>query len=139
MRNLADVNAVVVALTLALGGCAMLSPQACPAGMSRATAAELFFGRNVGASEGVSDSEWRDFVETEIAPRFPDGFTLGDADGGWRSRDGAMIRERSKRLFIVLAGQPDEETKLEAIRAAYKARFHQEGVMLFEGEGCVSF
>jgi len=131
--------AFVVFLALALGGCAMLPPQACPAGMTRAATAELFFGRNVGASEGVSDAAWKDFVDTEIAPRFPDGFTAGDADGGWRSRDGTIIRERSKRLFIVLAGKADEQAKLEAIRAAYKVRFHQESVMLFEGEGCVSF
>ena len=131
--------AFVVFLTLALGGCATLSPQTCPAGMTRATTAELFFGRNVGATEGVSDADWRGFVDAEIAPRFPDGFTLGDADGAWRGKDGVTVRERTKLLFVVLSGKADEQSKLAAIRAAYKSRFHQDGVLLFQGEGCVSF
>jgi len=131
--------AFVVLFALALGGCAMLSPQTCPTGLSRTTTAELFFGRNIGATEAVSDEDWRNFVETQITPRFPGGFTLSDADGAWRGKDSVTVRERAKRLFIVLSGKPDEQGKLEAIRAAYKSRFHQDGVLQLEGEGCVSF
>lgn len=126
-------------LCVALMGCADLTGSTCPPDMTRAKTAELFFGRDIGASDGVSDADWKHFVETEIAPRFADGFTIVDANGGWRGRDGAIVRERSERLFIVLAGKPDEQIKLEAIRAAYKTKFRQESVMLFEGEGCVSF
>lgn len=126
-------------LALALGGCTMLAPQHCPRGLMRATTAELFFGRDVGTTEGVSDAAWKDFVDKEIAPRFPDGFTIEDGDGGWRSGDGTIVRERSKRLVIVLIGKPDDQKKLDAIRTAYKTRFHQESVMLFEHQGCVSF
>lgn len=122
-----------------LAGCAEFSSAACPAGLTHTKTAELFFGRNDGTAEAVDDADWQSFVDVEIAPRFPDGFTLSDASGAWRGKDGSTVRERTKRLFVVLAGKPDEPEKLAAIRNAYAARFHQDSVMLFEGEGCVGF
>lgn len=126
-------------LCVVLSGCAGLSPGVCPAGLTRAKTAELFFGRNIGAAEGISDEDWQGFVDSEIAPRFPDGFTVSDAAGAWRGQDGATLRERTKLLFVVLSGSPGEPEKLAAIRAAYMARFRQDSVMLFESGGCVSF
>lgn len=126
-------------LCVALAGCTEFSSAACPAGLTHAKTAELFFGRNAGTAEGVNDAEWQSFVDAEIAPRFPDGFTLSDASGAWLGKDGRAVRERTKRLFVVLKGAPDEPEKLAAIRKAYAARFNQDSVMLFEGEGCVGF
>ena len=126
-------------LCVALLGCTGISGSDCRPGMIPARTAELFFGRDIGAAEGVSDEDWRHFVDSEIAPRFPDGFTVGDAAGAWRGPGGQMVRERSKRLFLVLSGKSDEAGKLAAIRAAYKSRFHQDAVMLLEGPACVSF
>lgn len=121
-----------------LAGCVEFSPQACPAGLMQTKTAELFFGRNTGAAESVNDADWQIFVDTEIAVRFPGGFTVSDVSGAWRDESGRAVRERTKRLFIVLPGTPDEPAKLAAIRAAYRARFHQDSVMLIENEGCVS-
>ena len=132
-------RAAVLCLSLALAGCAGLTSPTCPAGLTRAKTAELFFGRNIGGTEGVGDADWTRFVETEIAPRFPDGFTISDATGAWKAKEGGTVRERTKRLFVVLEGVPGEETKLAQIRAAYRTRFRQDSVMLFEAEGCVSF
>ena len=126
-------------MALALGGCALVPPPGCPAGLTHAKTAELFFGRNVGAHHGVSDAAWQSFVDGEIAPRFPNGFTITDMRGSWRGQDGVTVHERSERLLVVLSGKPGEQEKLEEIRTSYKARFHQESVMLLEGEGCVSF
>jgi len=126
-------------LCVALTGCTEFSSAGCPAGLAHAKTAELFFGRNAGTTEAVGNAEWQSFVDAEIAPRFPDGFTLSDASGAWRGRGGRAVRERTKRLFVVLKGTSDEPEKLAAIRKAYLARFHQDSVMLFEGEGCVSF
>lgn len=124
---------------LLLSGCAAFDAHHCAAGLHPAEIAELFFGRNTGASEGVSDAAWQSFVADEIAPRFPDGFTIGDASGQWRGDDGAIAAERSKRVLIVLSGAPAQQASLDAIRAAYVARFHQDSVLLVETQSCAGF
>jgi hypothetical protein len=101
--------------------------------------AELFFGRSIAGGGSVSDADFARFVDDEVAPRFPAGFTLWDAKGAWRTPDGKPVRERSKVLFIVLGGTPGEAAKLNAIRSAYETRFHQESVLLVEQKACVGF
>jgi hypothetical protein len=41
--------------------------------------------------------------------------------------------------MIVLPKDPQTLGKLEAVRNAYKARFHQESVLLITEAACVSF
>jgi Protein of unknown function (DUF3574) len=102
--------------------------------------AELLFGRDVGHSLGVSESAFSHFVARELTPRFPDGLTISDATGQWRDRgNGSIIREPSKRAEIVLPGATDDETKLDAIVAAYRQRFHQQSVAVILRPACVSF
>jgi Protein of unknown function (DUF3574) len=102
--------------------------------------AELLFGRDVGHRLGVSESAFARFVAREITPRFPDGLTISDATGQWRDRGAAVItREPSKRVEIVLPGAADDESKLDAIVAAYKRRFHQHSVAVILRPACVSF
>jgi hypothetical protein len=102
--------------------------------------AELLFGRDVGHRLGVSESVFARFVAREITPRFPDGLTISDATGQWRDRgSGAITREPAKRVEIVLPGAADDESKLDAIVAAYKRRFHQQSVAVILRPACVSF
>lgn len=122
-------------LLFGLSACAM---PACAPGLEAATTAELLFGRNIGGSLGVSDQDWAHFVTAEIAPRFPAGFTVTDAAGQWRGDDGTIVSEPSKLLMIAHLGEGDM-AKVEAIRAAYKARFAQEAVMAVTRQECVGF
>jgi hypothetical protein len=59
--------------------------------------------------------------------------------GQWRGQSGAIGREASKVLVVVLPGQPDDRARLDAVREAYKRRFRQEAVMLVERPACVAF
>jgi hypothetical protein len=120
-----------------LAGCAGFGPNACAPGLQRMTQAQLFFGRNVMGRGMVSDDEWRRFLDEEVTPRFPAGFSVADIDGQYRNAGGGIARERSKQLLIVIAG--GDETKLNAIRDAYKRRFNQESVLLVESPVCASF
>ena len=111
----------------------------CPAGLHAATTAELFFGRDVGQDVGVSEADWRQFVDQEISPRFPRGLTVADVFGQWRGPKGDFVREPAKALFVVLDGAPSETGRLADIRQAYRARFHQDSVLLITQPACVSF
>jgi hypothetical protein len=103
------------------------------------TEVELFFGRNVPARAPVSEEEWQRFLDDEVTPRFPDGFSVANLLGQYRNRSGMIVRESSKELLIVLAGSLADRTKLNAIRDAYKRRFSQESVLLTEHPACAAF
>ena len=122
---------------LALAGCAGVGPNACAPGLQRMAQAQLFFGRNIMGRGMVSDDEWRRFLDEEVTPRFPAGFSVADIDGQYRNAGGGIVRERSKQLLIV--GPGGDETKLNAIRDAYKRRFNQESVLLVESPVCAVF
>ncbi len=134
----------LLALAALVAGCAhgpapTASVLTCPTGQSRGTTAELVFGRNVGAQLGVSDEDWRRFIDEDVTPRFPDGLSVMDVQGQWRASDGTIVREPSKALYLVLDGGPDDPSKIAHIRDAYKRRFHQESVLLVTRAACISF
>ena len=121
---------------LAIAG---LAQAACPPGLRAVHTARLIFGRDIDQTVGVSEADWRGFVDQEVTPRFPDGFTVQDAIGQWRGADGRLVREPSEVLMIVLSGAPGENDRLSAIRSAYRRRFHQDSVLLIEEGACAGF
>ena len=130
---------VAVAALPLLAGCASWTVPSCPAGLRPMTEADLYFGRNIGTTPGVGEDDWRQFVDEEITPRFPDGLTVEDAKGQWKGADGTIVHEASKHLIVMLSGAPGEADKLAAIRTAYKQRFRQDAVLLLETQSCGSF
>ena len=87
---------------LALGACVPLPAEMpCPEGSNRYDEYRLFFGRNIGDTEGVSDEDWRAFLADTVTPRFPDGLSVFDAAGQWRDSQGSIVRERSKMVLIL--------------------------------------
>ena len=84
--------------------------------------------------------EFAAFLASELTPRFPDGLTVVDAQGQWRNKKrGAIIREPSKLVQIVLPGQVGDIARLNEIVAAYKTRFKQHSVVMIVRPACVSF
>jgi hypothetical protein len=136
---------IAIAVALLLTGCAALGPHTCAPGLQAMKQAQLFFGRNIAGRGMVSEEEWRRFLDEEVSPRFPAGFSVADLDGQYRNAGGGIGRERSKELLIVVpAGAADaagaaDEAKLAAIRDAYKRRFNQESVLLVESPVCAAF
>jgi hypothetical protein len=100
---------------------------------------ELAFGMGRKGRPDVTDDEWRAFLDAEVTPRFPDGLSVLDAYGQWRNASGTIARERSRLLLVWLTPSPDTETRIEAIRTAWKQRHAQESVLRAESRDCVSF
>jgi hypothetical protein len=138
MRTLVALSAA----GLLLAGCASFGAPpapACPAGQDYLRTAQLFFGRNVGDEPKVTEADFRRFIDEELTPRFPDGLTVLDGGGQWRGDANKLVREASKVVLIVLPKGRDAGGKIEAVRSAYKTRFHQDSVMLVTQASCVSF
>lgn len=114
-------------------------PASCRPGASTLARLELLFG--MGKTDGgeVSDAEWHAFLAAEISPRFPDGLMVLTGYGQWRTRAGRRASEKTRVIEIWYHPSADSETRIEAIRTAYKTRFSQESVMRVDGVSCVSF
>lgn len=141
MRTLGPVLFIVLLLA---GGSRALAAQnpasACHPGQQPRLMAELTFGRDIGRHVGVSEAAWRRFLDREVTPRFPDGLTVVSALGQWRDRNtGRVVREPSKLIMIVLQGNPDDQTRLDAIVAAYKRQFQQQSVGVIVQPACAAF
>ena len=95
--------------------------------------AELFFGGSISAAD------WQIFIDQEVTPRFPDGFTVIETQGEWRNRMGMISRESGHELLIIFPPARDEQTRLQDIRDAYNRRFMQESVLLAETPVCAGF
>jgi len=132
-------SAIVTATLLGLQSCAGFMPQACGPGLMRMTQAQLFFGRDITGRAMLSEDEWRAFLDSEVTPRFPAGFSVSDIYGQYRDSAGKIAREQTKELLIISQGGPSNDAKLKAIRDAYKRRFNQESVLLVESPVCAGF
>jgi hypothetical protein len=87
----------------------------------------------------VGPRAWAKFLAREITPRFPDGLSVFEGYGQWRSGSGGVGREPSRLVLIWYAPDALSESKIEAIRAAYKRRFRQDSVLRADSASCVSF
>jgi hypothetical protein len=132
-----------LAVLVVMAGCAaspLPSPEAaCAPGQSPGVLAEAFLGRNIGVRPGVTATEFRAFLDAEVTPRFPEGFSLADAQGQFRGADGTLVREAAFRLSVLLPDPATQRARLTEVAAAYKARFRQEAVLVVETPACFKF
>jgi hypothetical protein len=134
MRRLLPFLALSAAL---LATAAYAAPTGCSVGQHPAKTAEIYFGRGDGGA--ISDADWRQFVEAEVAPRFPDGLAAADVYGQRRDPTAHFAPEPSQAVMVVLTGAPNEGQKLDLVRNAYAARFHRDSVLQLEPRACIAF
>jgi hypothetical protein len=92
---------------------------------------ELFFGSERPDKPEVSDTEFKQFLDQHVTPRFPDGLTVLKGFGQFREADGQIVQESSFVLILLYPRETlrDSSTKIEEIRTLYKDRFDQESVL----------
>jgi hypothetical protein len=92
------------------------------------------------STKGLTEAQWRDFLDKEVTPRFPDGLSVLDVYGQWQSKQQkAPGRERSKVLVIDYPATPANAAKIETIRTAWKQRTHAQSVLKVTQPADVSF
>jgi hypothetical protein len=117
---------------LLLAGCApQQQAPACAAPLKPAVEVDLYYG-------AVDEAGWAAYLAEEVTPRFPDGLTAIDAAGQWRAPDGAITRERSKLLVLIVFDAPAHVPKVQAVIDAYLKRFNQQAVLHTEHAVCAS-
>jgi hypothetical protein len=134
-------NRTAVAAALLLAGCAQppaqtTSASACAAPLRPAVQVDLYFGRVTDKGREVTDGEWAAFLEQEVTPRFPAGLSVLDARGQYRNPQGAIERERTKLLVVVVFDAPAHGPRVQAVADAYARRYGQHGVFRVEHAVC---
>jgi uncharacterized protein DUF3574 len=95
----------------------------------------LYFGlaRPKGS---VSELEWQMFLRDEVTRRFPDGLTVWEADGQWRTPGGTIDQERSKVLLLVHPDSTQARQSVQEVIGSYRRMFEQESVLWESSRVC---
>jgi hypothetical protein len=108
------------------------SSASAPSGMGY----ELYFGRSIESQNGtivgaVTDAAFDGFLEDEVTPLLPDGFSWWDVHGQYMDQSHGVVRERSTviKAFVITA-ENDAMRKFETIADEYAKRFDQEAVLM---------
>jgi hypothetical protein len=130
-----------IAVSVALSGCAHPTAPASPVTSTSVVAptltgdpahpgqttgwvdTKLYFGLGPAdrPEKGISEAQWRDFLDKEVTPRFPDGLSVVDVYGQWQGqKNPAPERLRSKLLIVDYQDSRENRDKVEAIRSAWK-------------------
>ena len=100
---------------------------------------DLFFGRTRPGG-AVGEAQFQAFVDSQVAPRFPDGLTLVSGLGQFRDRRGATVVEGASVLILLYPlRDAHADRKIDAIRRDYRRRFEQQSVLRADSVQCVSF
>jgi hypothetical protein len=103
---------------------------------------KLYFGLGPADNpdKGTSETQWRDFLDKEVTPRFPAGLSVVDVYGQWQGKgQSTPSRLRSKLLIIDYPDTQENRDKIEAIRAAWKQQTKQKSVLRVTQPADVSF
>jgi Protein of unknown function (DUF3574) len=149
-----------IAVSVTLSGCAHPTGPAAPVTSTNAVAAtltgdpahpgqssgwvetKLYFG--LGPAErpekGISEAQWRRFLDKEVTPRFPEGLSVVDVYGQWQGQmNPAPERLRSKLLIVDYQDSGEKRDKIEAIRSAWKRETGDLSVLRVTEQVDVSF
>lgn len=102
----------------------------------------LYFGLGPAdhPEQGVSEADWRSFLDREVTPRFPDGFSVLDVYGQWQGKKETVPeRLRTKMLIVDYPDTAENRGKVDAIRAAWKQKTGDQSVLRVTEGADVSF
>ncbi|MGH3765051.1 MAG: DUF3574 domain-containing protein [Pseudonocardiaceae bacterium] len=113
-----------------------------PTGTTSYLRTDLLFGKSIPSGGTVTDQAFAGFLDQEVTPRFPAGFTVVPTMGQYRETTGVIDHEASDMIILLYpqSSAGDASRKIDEIRAAYTKTFHQEAVLREdEPPACVSF
>jgi hypothetical protein len=135
MRFPSSLLPALAAAALLAAGCRTAGPAAEDARPKRPAAwtrTELYFG-------AVAKPAWDEYLAASVTPRFPDGFTVLEAEGQWRNPQGEIRRIPTRVLLILHPPTAEAEAAIEALRAEFLARFGHVAVLRGSGPVKVMF
>lgn len=111
--------------------CAMLL-SGCAAGSASAWREYKVFCGMSSKNGEVSEDAWQRFCDKHVSAAFPDGYTVLDAMGYWRSGPDTTAKERAKVILIIAPA--DAREKVLSVARQYQKEFAQEAVLISSSE-----
>jgi hypothetical protein len=131
-------NIAALACLSVFAACTTVPASRCAVGQQAAIQDLVYFGTDKPSGR-VTPEEWAQFLGEIVTPRFPDGFSVWQASGQWRSASGTIVQEPSFVLSLVHPPGVAVDRAIAELVATYKARFHQEAVLRVRSDACTSF
>ena len=97
----------------------------------------LYFGLS-RPKGSVSELEWQMFLRDEVTQRFPEGLTVWEAEGQWRTAAGSIDHEQSKVLLLVHPDTAAARQSVQTVIEAYRKTFEQQSVLWGSSRVCVA-
>lgn len=95
---------------------------------------QVWYRLHLGMGKGdyaVAPQKMREFIDMDITPAFPDGFTITESRGQWRSAEHGLIRERTMVIDVQCADTEENRHKIDAIAADYVKKFSAANASFF--------
>ena len=118
-----------------LQGCGTISTTSCGGDGQRAIQELVYFGTETPAGY-VTPEAWSNFLSEIVTPRFPEGLSVWQASGQWRSASGQIIHEPSYVVSLLHSDDSAPNKSVQDIIAFYKTRFQQEAVLRVKSSTC---
>ncbi len=134
---LKQVNILILLAFILTAGCQTKSLLRCVPSEKLAQNEFLYFGRS-SINGPITKKQWSSFLKEFVTPKFPDGFTVWDARGQWRSSDDRIVLEESYVLNVVYIKNQQTKELIESIIDDYKTMFHQESVLRVRSLVCAN-
>ena len=94
---------------------------------------KLYFGLGLAdhPEHGISEADWRSFLDRVVTPRFPSGLSVVDVYGQWQGKDQHTVeRLRTKMLIILYA---DNEENWRRLRRSERHGSRRQGISRYCG------
>ena len=80
----------------------------------------------------VSEEAWKRFCDKHVSAAFPDGYTVLDATGYWRSGPDTTAMEHAKVILVIAPA--DAREKVLSVARQYQKEFDQGSVLISSSE-----
>lgn len=127
-----------IGLVITLYACSSMPTRPCSNETQVAIYDLLYFG-SAKPNGLIAPAEWVKFLNDTVTPRFPQGLSVWDASGQWRSANGVILREPSHILNLVHSDNELAEKAVQEIIDVYKFSFQQKSVLRIKTQACQSF
>ena len=115
---------ILLLCTLAFSGCA--------AGKAAAWREYKVYCGLSSKNGEVSEEAWKRFCDKYVSAAFPDGYTVLDAAGYWRSGPDSTAKERTKVILVIAPA--DVRDKVLSVARQYQKEFDQDAVLISSSE-----
>lgn len=108
------------------------------ASLDLALVSRIYLGASIPTGGWVGQDNFKDFLETEVSPLFPNGYTVLQGAGTWRDEVTHQTIQETSRIIEIAHGYQDLAL-IREVAMAYKARFDQQAVMVSTTLATISF